>query len=564
MSSNSDNLTLPVENEIDGLPEDEESPTQDGNNVLVSLCSLTPTAKNIDLTRNKTIVGRNAAKCTEGAVLMGDTISGTHFEITSRSMQDSKAAIWIKDTSSNGVWVNNTRIAKDEPIKIFNKDIVSFAASNGSQGKDTLSFILMDNRKRAASKGPQQDRAKRLHEEVDAQSSIQDSGPDAKKKKADADEDEANDFEKEFSCGICYEIMHNALVLQPCLHAFCKECCKIWFQRSSECPSCRQGVARTKRDFKLNNLIAVFLRARPHMKREDAEDDGADSDSSDVVKKRRGRNRHHGDDDIDIEEEDDEDDDDDDDEYDIRVIFDNNAGRDLPLHPNFAQLPPGCPCCDVDNTLGYVCPVELRLGPLPQNPTYGEYFDRRAIQPGHIQCLACTKHLPIIPQDVEEAVADKFRCKMCHIASCGCQTKSVEDYIVHSVPINGYLNNSEEKIINDYLREKNRTPASVWQEIKDGIDNGDFSYLGTTDRPAARGQDVTSASKLCLGCARDFFANGPLYQWRVAISPDELPAAVRNRENCWWGRECRTQHNFLRRGHAERLNHMCEKRRGRT
>jgi predicted component of type VI protein secretion system len=43
-------------------------------------------------------------------------------------MTDADAAIWIKDTSSNGVWVNEKKIPKNETVKIFDKDIISFAA----------------------------------------------------------------------------------------------------------------------------------------------------------------------------------------------------------------------------------------------------------------------------------------------------------------------------------------------------------------------------------------------------------------------------------------------------
>lgn len=44
-------------------------------------------------------------------------------------------------------------------------------------------------------------------------------------------EKEDTAFERELECGICHEIMHRALVLQPCLHSFCRECCKIWLRK---------------------------------------------------------------------------------------------------------------------------------------------------------------------------------------------------------------------------------------------------------------------------------------------------------------------------------------------
>lgn len=44
-------------------------------------------------------------------------------------------------------------------------------------------------------------------------------------------EKEDTAFEREFECDICHEIMHRALVLQPCHHSFCRECCKIWLRK---------------------------------------------------------------------------------------------------------------------------------------------------------------------------------------------------------------------------------------------------------------------------------------------------------------------------------------------
>jgi hypothetical protein len=48
-------------------------------------------------------------------------------------MKDANAAIWITDLSSNGVWVNEKRIPKNEATKIYNRDIISFTP--GAPGK---------------------------------------------------------------------------------------------------------------------------------------------------------------------------------------------------------------------------------------------------------------------------------------------------------------------------------------------------------------------------------------------------------------------------------------------
>merc|ERR1719229_453172 len=46
-----------------------------------------------------------------------------------------------------------------------------------------------------------------------------------------------------------------------------------------------------------------------------------------------------------------------------------------------------------------------------------------------------------------------------------------------------------------------------------------------------------------------------VYSLRERIPPEELPANARNRENCWYGRNCNTQRT--RQDHAMRLNHIC-------
>ncbi|KAF9182792.1 hypothetical protein BGZ51_004446 [Haplosporangium sp. Z 767] len=479
MSDASEALTLTLEDDIQDLPEDEGVQEKDTDVVAVSLISLNPIFKSITLTKNKTIM----EKCTEGAILTGKMISGTHCEISSRSMTDMDAAIWIKDTSSNGVWVNENRLIKDEPTKIVNKDIISFASRSLQTNGDTPVYVLIDERKKSTFKNQQQENAKRINEELGIDSSAKDFEPEKKKQKTEANttdkedkEKEESAFEKEFECGICHEIMHKALVLQPCLHSFCRECCKAWLQNSTVCPSCRERVTMTKRDFKINNLITLFIKGRPHLARDDVEDDGADSDSSNVVlRNRRNRDSDDGDDD---------DDDGDDDEY----SDDDNDGRNARLPPGFNGHPPTCPCCDPNNTLGYVCPDAVRLGPLPLNATYADYLARRSFQPGHTQCRDCRTHLPILPQTTQDPVADRFRCKVCCVPSCGCQLRSVEDNITRSVQILGYLNDVEERIINDYLARENMTPQNVWQEVKDGMDNGTLRYLGTSAMP------VTAAS----------------------------------------------------------------------
>ncbi|KAF9173143.1 hypothetical protein BGX20_003987 [Mortierella sp. AD010] len=401
MSDDSDPLTLTFNDEINDLPDDQDTPLEDAQVTPVHLISLHPSAGDIALKERKTTIGRNKKKCSEGAVLDAGTISGVHCIISSRSMTEAGASIWIRDVSSNGVWVNGEKITKDEPVKITNGDTITFHKGNSKENGTGVAYVLRDRRN-----------TKRANDELNSSPSAEESGSESKKRKLDEtaiddaeksktdtekSKEEDSAFEKEFECGICHDIMYDALALQPCLHSFCKECCKAWFQNSSECPSCRQRVDMTKRDFRLNNLITLFLKSRPQLKREDVED-GAESDTSNVIRRTRNRNRNRYDDD------DDEDDDDDDDGSDS----DSDGG---PIPPGFNALPPNCPCCDPNNNIGYVCPIAVRLGPLPPQATLADYFNRRQIQPGHDQCQHCRKHIPVIPPGAQDSVAKLFQCK---------------------------------------------------------------------------------------------------------------------------------------------------------
>ena len=36
---------------------------------------------------------------------------------------------------------------------------------------------------------------------------------------------------EQFDCGICYQTMHQAVTLMPCLHSFCGGCFSDWLGR---------------------------------------------------------------------------------------------------------------------------------------------------------------------------------------------------------------------------------------------------------------------------------------------------------------------------------------------
>lgn len=77
-----------------------------------------------------------------------------------------------------------------------------------------------------------------------------------------------NSLGEQFDCGICYEIMHEAVTLMPCLHSFCGGCFSDWINRHKDCPHCRENVSTVKKNSNFNSIIESFLNMNPAQKRD--------------------------------------------------------------------------------------------------------------------------------------------------------------------------------------------------------------------------------------------------------------------------------------------------------
>jgi len=72
----------------------------------------------------------------------------------------------------------------------------------------------------------------------------------------------------QFDCGICYEIMYQAVSLMPCLHSFCGGCFSDWMVRHKDCPNCREPVNEVRYNASLNSTIDSFIELNPDKKRD--------------------------------------------------------------------------------------------------------------------------------------------------------------------------------------------------------------------------------------------------------------------------------------------------------
>ena len=67
---------------------------------------------------------------------------------------------------------------------------------------------------------------------------------------------------------------------------------------------------------------------------------------------------------------------------------------------------------------------------------------------------------------------------------------------------------------------------------------------------------VPSSKVVCYKCGLNLFKQ-LAYEFRVRMKADEIhPIAFRQREDCHYGRNCRTQFNKL--AHAQKFNHACD------
>ena len=72
-------------------------------------------------------------------------------------------------------------------------------------------------------------------------------------------------------CGICHEILHDAVSAQPCLHSFCGGCYSEWKKNNETCPQCRKIVHSVAENHTINNLVSAYLKMNPEKRRNAAD-----------------------------------------------------------------------------------------------------------------------------------------------------------------------------------------------------------------------------------------------------------------------------------------------------
>ncbi|KAI9342792.1 hypothetical protein DFJ73DRAFT_842391 [Zopfochytrium polystomum] len=429
----------------------------------------------------------------------------------------------VEDSSSNGTFVNGVKVGRGNSAEIKNGDVLSLGKSDDAP---KYTFSIQDPSS-AGNEPTASPRKRKLESDAEEAS---------KSKKHSPEKEETRALESSLTCPICHDLFHVPVSAMPCLHSFCGGCISDWVARSRECPQCRLKIRTISRNHQLKSVVDIFLKSHPEKARDD--EDIADLDSKNRVQQKVGRcfffrpltgdqplslKRDDDDADDDVEDEDeDEDEDESDDEP-------PPAERCQQCPPNAHPTRPACTAATI-----------------------------------HIRCVDCMRLMPEMHQDNQ-------KCAFCLTPHCnnywptGCASRlnnfrQLRDFQFFTIPAFAFSSNAfEQGVLNNHLRAKGLNLASVLSDVLAKVAAGTLEVRATnvsvSSEPGAAGVLVSGDAHCCIQCATKIFAEF-CYLYRRAIDPTDLPDNVKNREDCWYGRQCRTQSHNPR--HAQTRNHVCD------
>ncbi|AQK58565.1 Putative RING zinc finger domain superfamily protein [Zea mays] len=189
----------------------------------------------------------------------------------------------------------------------------------------------------------------------------------------------------------------------------------------------------------------------------------------------------------------------------------------------------------------------------------------------HLQCSGCGGMMP-----ARSNISIPQKCLGCDKAFCGAYwysqgvssshcnlicnqdtLKSIYQRHISALPDTIHGGNPYEKDITERcIQQSGKTLQVVISEWISKFDNMeiDRSRLQLNNVDA-----ITSRTYICNHCYSKF-VDFLLYWFRVSLPQNLLPRDAAERESCWYGFMCRTQHH--RPDHAKKLNHVCRPTRG--
>uniref|UniRef100_A0A0E0BFY9 E3 ubiquitin-protein ligase CHFR cysteine rich domain-containing protein n=1 Tax=Oryza glumipatula TaxID=40148 RepID=A0A0E0BFY9_9ORYZ len=201
-------------------------------------------------------------------------------------------------------------------------------------------------------------------------------------------------------------------------------------------------------------------------------------------------------------------------------------------------------------------------------PQCGAEFGGFRCSPGapHLPCNGCGGMMPARPDTslgCDRAFCGAYWCSQGvnssqHNPICDQETfKMISQRHISSVPDTVHGGNQYEKDITERcIQQSDKALQAI---ISEWIVKFDNKALDRSRLQLNHVDAITSRTYVCNQCYSKFI-DFLLYWFRVSMPRNLLPPDAANRESCWYGFMCRTQHH--RPDHAKKLNHVCRPTRG--
>ncbi|GAB2256918.1 hypothetical protein Droror1_Dr00022977 [Drosera rotundifolia] len=334
-------------------------------------------------------------------------------------------------------------------------------------------------------------------------------------------------------CGICLNVWHDVVTVAPCLHNFCNGCFSEWLRRCQQkhssvlCPHCRAVVQFVGRNHFLHGIQEDILRADSSLRRS-VEDlatlDKFASIKSNLIVSGRTRGRKRPQSMIS--------------ESEISTVpSDESSNTEYPCRQCGTEI--GGFRCNQD-TVHLQCQVCGGMMPsrsdinMPQHcigcdrAFCGAYW--------HDLGVSADDNYPLCNSDAFKRITERSPSQMPHIAHEG--------------------NLYEQEITERCIALKRTTLQALVSEM---VSKLDLRQIDRRRLMLNHAEMITSGAHVCSDCY-DKLVSFFLYWFRVTAPSFWIPPDVSDRENCWYGYACRTQHHSV--DHARRRNHVCRPSRG--
>ncbi|CCW69554.1 unnamed protein product [Phytomonas sp. Hart1] len=450
-----------------------------------------------------------------------EKVSSKHCEITVNVVT---MGVTLRDTSTNGTYVNGERLLSGVVVPLNPGDLVSFAkplsapvsgfnSQAAASAADSVGFIFQ-----------------RIREETTVDHLL-----------------------RELTCEICRSVYIRPCSVLPCMHVFCASCISPRLRlHHLTCALCHVPIEEVQLTQKVQSRVEQLLAAEPSH-RPSAEEverrEGLDDipSAGRVVprtfkRQRDDKNEHtHWDHEKCSS---------------VGPSVPDNSGPGRLIHPGAiflgsyghatATFDSCCRHCQVPSAVdGFQC-VEGS---------------------SHLICQSCRTRFPERP-----LCGRPQRCYLCKIPFCnlyygdegGCPAVrlSVDDHnlstglcslythVFSAIPSRTFAGNTtEQAILNSYISDHNISLSILWDKCVSKLRDGKWKLdLTILDGP------ITVDMPTCSRCAEAVFSS-LLFAYRRAIPSKELPDSVTERPNCWEGINCRLQ--FQKIEHAKAYNHAC-------